>query len=119
MKLDQLISHTVGRLMGRLLRRIAAVAAFVLFSLLTLYHLTIAGILALENLYGPLDARLIVVGIYAALAIAVLVYLVATRAKAPAAPPRGHASRRSQDLQIADLLESLVAGYATARRKSR
>lgn len=119
MKLDQLISHLIGRLMGRMLRRLAAFAALALLILAALYHLTIAGTLALEALYGPLYARLIVAGIYAALAIIVVVYLLATRAKAPAAVPHRNRSRQAQDIRVAELLESLLVGYTTGRRKSR
>jgi hypothetical protein len=117
MKLDQLISHLIGRLMGRMLRRLAAFAGLALLILAALYHLTIAGTLALEALYGPLYARLIVAGIYAALAIIVVVYLLATRAKAAA--PRSNRSRQAQDIRVAELLESLLVGYTTGRRKSR
>jgi hypothetical protein len=119
MKLDQFISHLAGRLMGRMLRRMAAFAALVLLVLAALYHLTIAGMLSLETLYGPLYARLIVAGIYAVLAITVLGYLFATRAKARAAPPRGKRSQPPQDIRVAELLESLLVGYTAGRRKSR
>jgi uncharacterized membrane protein len=119
MKLDQLIPHLLSRLMGRMLRRMAAFAALALLVLVALYHLTIAGTLALETLYGALNARLIVAGIYAALAIVVCVYLFATRAKAPTVAPRGNRSRRPQDVRVAELLESLLVGYTAGRRKSR
>jgi hypothetical protein len=119
MKLDQLISHLVGRLMGRMLRRMTAFAVLGLLILVTLYHLTIAGTLALEALYGPLNARLIIAGIYAVLAIVVLAYLLATRAKPTPAAPRSNRSRQSQDIRVAELLESLLVGYTTGRRKSR
>jgi uncharacterized membrane protein len=121
MKLDQLIPHLIGRLMGRMLRRVAAFAALALLVLIALYHLTIAGTLALEALYGPLDARLIVAGIYAALAIIVCIYLFATRAKPPTmAAPRGNRrSRQPQDIRVAELLESLLVGYTAGRRRSR
>jgi hypothetical protein len=119
MKLDQLISHIIGRLAGRMLRRMAAIITLALLILVTLYHLTIAGTLALEELYDPLHARLIVVAAYAALAIVVFAYLLATRVKAPAAAPRSHPSRQSQDIRTAELLESLLVGYTAGRRKSR
>jgi hypothetical protein len=117
MKLDQLISNLIGRLMGRMLRRMTAFAMLALLILITLYHLTIAGTLALEALYGPLYARLIVAGIYAVLAIVVLAYLLATRVKTTTAAPRRN--RQPQDIRVAELLESLLVGYTTGRRKSR
>lgn len=118
MKLDELVSLTIGRLMGRMLRRTAVIAALALCLLVALYHLTIAGTFALEETYGPLRARLIVVGAYATLAAIFFAYLLATRAKAPAATPRSNASRQSRDVQIAKLLESLLVGYTAGRGKS-
>jgi hypothetical protein len=117
MKLDQLITHTISRMMGRMLRRMVVIAFLGLFILVALYHLTVAGTLALDAIYGPLHARLIVVAAYAALAIITLVYLVATRAKA--LPARSRASRGPRDVRIAELLESLLLGYTAARGKSR
>jgi hypothetical protein len=120
MKIEQGITYIIGRLMGRMLRRILAIAVLALIILVALYHLTIAGTLALEGLYGPLDAHLIVAGIYATLAVIIFVYLFATRAKAPAVKSRAHSSRRApQDVRIAELLESILLGYTLARRKSR
>jgi hypothetical protein len=124
MKIESFISQIFSRLLGRMLRRLLAVAILALFVLVALYHLTIAGTLALEGLYGALDARLIVVAIYAALAVIIFIYLFATRGQAPAAeaPTRKTraASRNTpQDVRVAELLESLLLGYTTARRKSR
>jgi membrane protein implicated in regulation of membrane protease activity len=95
----------------------AAFAALALLVLVALYHLTIAGTLALETLYGALNARLIVAGIYAVLAIVVLAYLLASRVKTTTATPRRN--RQPQDIRVAELLESLLVGYTTGRRKSR
>jgi hypothetical protein len=125
MKIESIVSQFFGRLMGRLLRRLVATGFLALFILVALYHLTIAGILALEALYGALDARLIVTGIYAALAVVIFIYLFATRAKAPAAKATTRKTRANtarampQDVRVAELLESLLLGYTTARRRSR
>jgi hypothetical protein len=124
MKIESMISQIFGRLMGRMLRRLLAAAVLALFVLVALYHLTIAGMLALEGLYGPLDARLIVVAIYAVLAAVLFVYLFATRGKAqtaeaPARKTRAASRNTPQDVRVAELLESLLLGYTTARRKSR
>ena len=117
MKLDQLITHTISRVMGRMLRRMVVMAFLGLFILVAIYHLTVAGTLVLEAIYGPLHARLIVVAAYAALAIITLAYLFATRAKA--LPAKSRPSRGTQDIRIAELLESLLLGYTAARGKSR
>lgn len=119
MKFEEIVTHLLGRLMGRIIRRMIAFVALALLIITALYHLTVAADLALEELYGPLNARLIVVGAYAALAAMVFLYLFITRAKAPSIRQRSHTSRRSQDLQIAGLLESLLLGYTAARSKSR
>jgi hypothetical protein len=127
MRFEHMVSVTIRHLMGRLIRRAVAMAALALLVLITAYHLTIAGTIALEQLYGPLYARLIVAGIYAALVLIVFGYLFATRAEEPeefkepknrrATGSRG--SPGSQDAKMALLLESVLLGFAAARGKSR
>ena len=119
MRLEDTISEMIGHLVRRLVRRGIAMAIFAILILVATYHLTIAGILALEGLYGPLYARLIVVGAYVVLAIVALAYLFATRAKPTTAKTRPGVSRAPKDVQIAMLLESILLGYTTGRRKSR
>jgi hypothetical protein len=125
MQIESFIAQLFSRLMGRMIRRLVAASFLALFVLAALYHLTIAGTLALETLYGAVDTRLIVAGIYAASAVVIFICLFATRTKAPpakaaASKARAHSSRRvPQDVRVAELLESLLLGYATARRKSR
>ena len=105
--------------MRRLIRRGIAMVVVALFSLIALYHLTVAGTVALEAFYGPLYARLIVVGAYVVLAAIAFAYLYATRAKRPASKPRSNTSRAPTDVRIALLLESILLGYTTGRGKSR
>lgn len=119
MQIENVITSVIGRLMRRLVRRVIAMAVFALFVLVALYHLTVAGTVALETLYGPLYARLIIVGAYVVLAIVVFGYLVATRAKPTAAKARPNVSRAAKDVQLAMLLESILVGYTTGRSKSR
>jgi type VI protein secretion system component VasK len=124
MRLDHMVSVAIRHLMGRLFRRVVAMAALALLVLVTAYHLTVAGTIALEQLYGPLYARLIVAGIYAALALIVFGYLFATRAGEPEEfrepkNRRATRSRGSQDARMAALLESVLLGFAAARGKSR
>jgi hypothetical protein len=118
MQFEEIITSLIGRLTRRLVRRGIAMAVFALFVLVALYHLTIAGTVALETLYGPLYARLIVVGAYVMLAVVAFAYLFATRAK-PVAKARPNVSRATKDVQLAMLLESILVGYTTGRSKSR
>ena len=124
MPLEDIITTTISRLMRRMIRRGIAMAVLALFILVALYHLTVAGTVTLEMLYGPLYARLIIVGAYVLLAAMALTYLFATRAKpqsakSQAAKSRAGMSRAPKDVQIAMLLESILLGYTSARGKSR
>jgi hypothetical protein len=123
MPLEDFISTTISRLMRRLVRRGIAMAVLALFILVATYQLTVAGTVALEELYGPLYARLIIVGAYAVLAAGAFAYLFATRIRPPVGKPvtktRANGSRTPPDVRIALLLESLLLGYTAGRRKSR
>jgi hypothetical protein len=120
MRLEHVVSLAVSQLMGRLVRRVVAMTILGLVALAAVYHLTVAGTIALENLYGPLYARLIVFAVYVALGLIVFGYLFATRAKEPAvAKQRSGLSRAPQDVRMAMLLESILRGYEAARSKSR
>lgn len=119
MQIEEIITSVAGRLMRRLVRRGIAMAVFALFVLVALYHLTVAGTVALESLYGPLYARLAIVAAYVVLALAAFAYLMASRAKPPAGKARPSVSRAPKDMQIAMLLESILLGYTTGRGKSR
>ena len=119
MRFDDIIPDAIGRLMRRLIRRGIALAVFALFILIAMYHLTVAGTVALEVIYGPLYARLIVVGAYVVLAAIAFAYLFATRAKVLATKPRSNTSRAPTDVRIALLLESILVGYTAGRGKSR
>jgi hypothetical protein len=119
MRFEDIITDTIGRLMRRMIRRSIALAVLAVFILAAIYHLTVAGTVALEAIYGPLYARLVVVAAYAALAAIVVAYLFATRAKAPATKTRSSASRAPTDVRIALLLESILVGYTAGRGKSR
>jgi hypothetical protein len=119
MRLEHIVSLAISQLMGRLIRRVVLMAVLALLILAAVYHLTVAGVIALEQLYGPLDARMIVFGAYAVLALLVFAYLFATRAREPPLDARATVSRRPKDVQMAMLLDSILLGYTAARRKSR
>jgi hypothetical protein len=74
MKLTDIGSAFLRALTARLVRRATLIAAGSLFALAALYHVTVAGTVALELQVGTLYARLIIAGLYtfaAAVTIAV------------------------------------------------
>lgn len=119
MRLEHVVSRAISQLMGRLIRRVVVMAVLALLILAAVYHLTVAGTLALEGLYGRIDARLMIVAAYAVLALAVFGYLFATRAKELPEKRRPVTARTPQDARMAMLLESILLGYTTGRKKSR
>jgi hypothetical protein len=108
------VSHTLGQVLGRFVRRGIAMAVLALFALGAIYHFSVAAVIALEQHFGALTARLIIAVVYLLIALAVVGYLYATRAKLPAQHRPG-ISRAPQDVQIALLIESVLQGYALAR----
>lgn len=116
MQLSHITEFAIDQLFGRLLRRVAAYALLMLFALIALYHFTVAGMLALEGVYGVLSARLIVAAIYLAAALIVLVSLWATRTKPTVGKPNGDAAVPPRDMQMVALIEAAVLGYAMARK---
>jgi len=115
MRLENVVSLAISQLMGRLLRRAVIMTLLGLFALGAIYHFSVAAILALEALFGPLYARLIVAGADLAIALAFFAVLYFTRAKPIPAKQRPGISRAPQDVQIAMLIESVLQGYALAR----
>jgi len=116
MQLSHITEFAIDQLFGRLLRRAAAYILLVLFALIALYHFTVAGMLALEGVYGVLSARLIVAAIYLAAALIVLVSLWTTRTKPAIGTPSGDAAVPPRDMQMVALIEAAVLGYAMARK---
>jgi hypothetical protein len=119
MRLDHAVSLIIGQVLGRLLRRTVAMVVLGLFVLAAVYQFSVAGTLALDELYGPINARLIVAGIDLVIALIVFGILYATRARQ--APPMswGGIDGASRDVRVAMLMESILLGYTLARRRSR
>jgi hypothetical protein len=115
MRLEHVVSQAINQLMGRLLRRVIVMTLLGLFALAAIYHLSVAGIIALEVVFGALYARLIIAGIDLVIALAFFGVLYMTRAKPLVAKHRPGISRAPQDVQIAMLIESVLQGYALAR----
>jgi hypothetical protein len=115
MRLEHVASQVINQLVGRLLRRVVIMALLGLFALAAIYHFSVAGILALDGIFGPLQARLIIAAVDLMIALAFFGALFLTRAKPLSAKSRPGISRAPQDVQIAMLIESVLQGYALAR----
>jgi len=118
MQLSDITAATVSAVAGRLVRRLAAATAVVLFALVALYHFTSAGLVALQMNFGLLQALLIVGAAYAAAAAVLRVTLFATRRKTPitgSAP----GTLSSRNMQITMLLEAVMLGYMLANKTGR
>ena len=116
MQLSQIPEFAIRHLFSRLKRRAIGAALLVLFTLVAIYHFTIAGTLALEGIYGMLYARLIVAAIYAAAAFIVLTVFWVTRTKPLIKDQTADALVSLRDSQIAALVEAAMLGYAMARK---
>ena len=120
MRLTELAEATISPLVARLVRRAALFVALGLLGIVTLYYVSAAGTVALALEYGPVTAYLIMGGIYALLAIAVAITLLATRTKTvPAQDPVANAlssASSSRNMQIAALIEAVMLGYTLARK---
>ena len=120
MRLTELAEATISPLVARLVRRAALFGALGLLGIVTLYYVSAAGTVALALEYGPVTAYLIMGGIYALLAIAVAITLLATRTKTvPAQDPVANAlssTSSSRNMQIAALIEAVMLGYTLARK---
>ena len=115
MRLEHVVSQAINQLMGRLVRRTIFMVLLGLFALAAIYHFSVAGIIALEGIFGALYARLIIAGIDLVIALVFFGILYLTRAKPLPAKQRPGISRAPQDVQIAMLIESVLQGYALAR----
>ena len=117
MRLDDMISGTISRVIGRFVKRAVAGFFLVLFALAVIYQLTAAGTLALGEAYGMVTARLLIAGVFALAAVGAVAFLMLTRAKPDAKPE--NILRQPRTLGIAMLLESVLLGYALSRGKPR
>jgi hypothetical protein len=116
MGLNHITEFAIHHLFSRLKRRAIGATLLVLFALIAVYQLTIAGMLGLEAEYGILYARLIVAAIYLAAALSVLIVLWATRTMPLIKAQTADAQMFRRDMQIAALIEAVMLGYAMARK---
>lgn len=117
MSLATYAEATVGRLLGVLSRYLVFALLAVVFALVAIYHLTIAGIFALEAQVGVLYARLIIAGVFAALtaASAGMLWVMMRKAakRAPVLEPK------PKHEQLAMVIEAAILGFEAARKGTR
>jgi hypothetical protein len=120
MGLSDIASATIGRLASQLMRRVAGWALVAVFALAALYQASVAAMVALEAVMGVLYAHLIVAGVYALLAIIVVILLRMT-VRRPFVDDefRKTLTMLPPEAQIATVIEALLLGYAMSRRKPR
>ena len=118
MRLDNLIAVATDHLVGRVLRRALVAAVIGICAVIALYHFTIAGDIALADRFGDFDARLIIGGIYAAVALISFVILWAMRRNS-ALPASASALSNPREVQLVMLVEAVMLGYALARKGER
>jgi type VI protein secretion system component VasK len=109
---------TIHHIFGRLKRRAIGAALLVLFAVIAVYQITVAGTLGLEAEYGILYARVIMAAIYTAAALSVLIVLWVTRTKPPFKAQTADALMSPRDTQIAALIEAALLGYVMARKSA-
>jgi hypothetical protein len=118
MRVDQIVAAAASHFIARLLRLAVAAVALLIFAVVAVYHFTIAGMIALDGQVGALDTRLIVGGVYAALALVALAFLLARgrrNGKSALAPALGS----SREVQLIMIVEAVMLGYSLARKRER
>jgi hypothetical protein len=118
MRIEHIAGNAVGYLLGPLIRRAVMMLIIGSCSIVAVYHFSVAGMFALDAEYGPLQARLIIAAIYAAVALITLAAFLVARHKvrAVATTPILDAPR---EMRIAMLVEAVMLGYALARKSDR
>lgn len=117
MRLEQIAAATFNHFAARLLRRAVAAAMMMLFVLVAIYQFTVAGTIALEISQGPINAHLIVAGIYVAFALIAFAFFWGMRAR-PVAEGMP-ALNQPREMQLVMLVEAVMLGYALARKGDR
>src|ERR1051325_5648443 len=115
MRIDNIISAATDQLLWPVLRRILVALAFGVLAAIAVYHLTIAGTIALAGEFGDLNARLIIGGIYAASALISLIVLWVMRGR-PAKLADTPALQHMREMHLVMLVEAAMLGYTLARK---
>jgi len=118
MRLDQIVAAAADHVVGRLLRRVLLLLLMAGCAIVALYHFTVAGNMSLAGQYGDLYARLIVGGIYAALALILFGVAWAIKGRpTKIAPAPALAGQR--EMQLVMLVEAVMLGYTLAKKRQR
>lgn len=118
MRIDHIAGLAYDRLIGRIVRRAALMAAITLCAVVAIYQFTVAGSLAIQAHYGSVEAHLFVGAVYTFLGLAGTVTIWAMRNRpARAAAPTTLAGQR--EMQLIMLVEAVMLGYTLARKAHR
>ena len=117
MSLATYAEATAGRLLGVVSRYLIFALLAAIFALGAIYHVTIAGIFALEAQVGVVYARLIVAGVFAILTLASagMLWVMMRKAAKPSPAPEP----KPRHIQLAMLIEAAILGYEAARKGTR
>ena len=120
-RLVDVAASVISQLVGRILRRAAFLSVGALFALIALYHFTVAGMLALSDHFGLLNARLIVAGLYTLVAAICVGIFISMSSKSPAPQPSVTAEdgEALPSANVAMLVEALTLGYSLSRKPKR
>jgi hypothetical protein len=120
MRIDHIAEIAIADVLGALIRRAIVALAVGCCSIVAIYHISVAGLLALGLEYGPLQARLVIAAIYAGIALIVFVaFRTTTRRKLGAVATTTMPLDSSREMRIAALVEALMLGYTLARKRER
>jgi hypothetical protein len=118
MAVIDIVSATIGRIAGRLVRRVVCWALVGIFGLAALYQASVAGVVALEAQFGAVYAHLMIAGLYALVAIGIVTFLwVTTRRSFVGKEYKESLAALPPELQAATIVEALLLGYAMSRKK--
>jgi hypothetical protein len=119
MRFTHITEIVFNYLFGHFLRRAMLAALIGLFALIAIYHFTFAGMLALENQYGLLYARLIVAAVYSVAVLILTIVFWAMRTKPLIENRTAAAITAPRNTQIAMLIEAVVLGYTLGRKSAK
>jgi hypothetical protein len=118
MALTDIASATIGRIVGRLVRRVVGWVLVGIFALAALYQASVAAVVALEATFGALYAHLMIAALYALAATGIVIYLwVTVRRPLLDDDYRKTLAKLPAEAQVATIVEALLLGYAMSRKK--
>jgi hypothetical protein len=118
MALADTATATLGRLVGRLVRRVVAWVLVGIFGLAALYQGSVAAVVALEAVMGAFYAHVLIAGFYALLAVGVLIFLwVTVRRPFVDDEYRKTLAKLPVEAQVATIIEALLLGYAMSKKR--